>query len=41
MSAETDQEFLGDGIAEDVLTELSKLRWLLVIARNSCVNVLG
>ena len=35
MSAEADREFLGDGIAEDVLTELSKLRWLLVIARNS------
>lgn len=35
MSAEPDQEFLSDGIAEDVLTELSKLRWLLVIARNS------
>jgi TolB-like protein/cytochrome c-type biogenesis protein CcmH/NrfG len=35
MSAEPDQEFLGDGIAEDVLTELSKLRWLLVVARNS------
>lgn len=35
MSAEPNQEFLGNGIAEDVLTELSKLRWLLVIARNS------
>jgi adenylate cyclase len=35
MSAEPNQEFLGDGIAEDVLTALSKLRWLLVIARNS------
>jgi adenylate cyclase len=35
MSAEPDREFLGDGIAEDVLTELSRLRWLLVIARNS------
>ena len=35
MSAAPNQEFLGDGIAEDVLTELSRLRWLLVIARNS------
>jgi adenylate cyclase len=41
MSAETDQEFLGDGIAEDVLTELSKLRWLLVIARNSSFTYKG
>jgi adenylate cyclase len=35
MSTEPSQGFLGDGIAEDVLTALSKLRWLLVIARNS------
>ena len=41
MSAEPDREFLGDGIAEDVLTELSKLRWLLVIARNSSFTYKG
>jgi len=35
MPADPDQEYLGDGIAEDVLTELSRLRWLFVIARNS------
>ena len=35
MSRNPDQDFLADGIAEDVLTELSKLRWLFVIARNS------
>jgi TolB-like protein len=28
-------ELFGEGIAEDVVTELSKLRWLIVIARNS------
>ena len=35
MSGDRDREFLGDGIAEDLLTALSKLRWLLTIARNS------
>ncbi len=35
MSDDPDQEFFGDGLAEDVLTELSKLRWLFVISRNS------
>jgi TolB-like protein/Tfp pilus assembly protein PilF len=35
MSADPRHEFLGDTIAEDVLTELSMLRWLLVVARNS------
>jgi TolB-like protein len=27
--------FIAEGIAEDVVTELSKLRWLLVVSRNS------
>ena len=35
MSADQDQEFLADGIVEDVITELSKFRSLKVIARNS------
>ncbi|WP_432816945.1 adenylate/guanylate cyclase domain-containing protein [Sulfitobacter sp. JB4-11] len=35
MSADQDQEFLADGIVEDVITELSRFRSLLVIARNS------
>jgi adenylate cyclase len=35
MSGVQDLEFLGDGIAEDLLIELSRLRWLSVIARNS------
>jgi adenylate cyclase len=41
MSGNPDQEFFGDGIAEDVLTELSKLRWLFVIARNSSFTYKG
>ena len=35
MSSEPDQEFFSDGIASDIITELSRIRWLLVIARNS------
>src|ERR1044072_7311893 len=30
-----DQEFLADGISEDIITALARLRWLFVIARNS------
>ena len=30
-----DQEFLADGITEDIITALTRLRWLFVIARNS------
>lgn len=35
MSGDRDQEFLSDGISEDIITALSKLHWLFVIARNS------
>jgi len=35
MSGDPDQEYFGDGIAEDILTDLAKLPWLFVIARNS------
>ncbi len=35
MSGDPEQEYLSDGITEDIITALSKLRWFLVIARNS------
>ena len=35
MSGDLEQEYFADGIAEDVLTDLSKIGGLLVIARNS------
>src|SRR3954454_12058065 len=35
MSGDPDQEYFGDGIAEDIITALSKLRGFFVIARNS------
>ena len=35
MSGEPEQEYFSDGISEDIVTALSKLRWFFVIARNS------
>jgi len=35
MSEEPEQEYFSDGVSEDVITALSKLRWFYVIARNS------
>ena len=35
LSADPEQEYFADGIAEDLITQLSRLRDLLVIARNS------
>src|SRR5262249_14334960 len=35
MSGEIEQEYFADGISEDIVTALSKLRWFYVIARNS------
>src|SRR3974390_574456 len=35
MSGDPEQEYFADGISEEIITGLSKLRWLFVIARNS------
>ncbi|AZO38787.1 MULTISPECIES: adenylate/guanylate cyclase domain-containing protein [unclassified Mesorhizobium] len=35
MSGDPEQEYFGDGVAEDIITALSKLRGFFVIARNS------
>ena len=35
MSNEPEQDYFADGIAEDIITALSRLNWLFVIARNS------
>ena len=35
LSGDPDQDYLGDGIADDILTALAKSRWLFVMARNS------
>ena len=41
MSGDVEQEYFADGIAEDIITALSKSRWLFVIARNSSFTYKG
>ena len=41
MSGDPEQEFFADGIAEDVITALSRFRSLFVIARNSSFSYKG
>jgi adenylate cyclase len=41
LSGDPDQAHFADGIAEDVITMLSRVRWLLVIARNSSFTYKG
>ncbi|HMD63396.1 MAG TPA: adenylate/guanylate cyclase domain-containing protein [Stellaceae bacterium] len=41
MSGDSEQEFFADGIAEDIITVLSKSRLLFVIARNSSFTYKG
>ena len=41
MSGDPEQEYFADGIAEDIITGLSKLRWFFVIARNSSFTYKG
>jgi TolB-like protein/DNA-binding winged helix-turn-helix (wHTH) protein/tetratricopeptide (TPR) repeat protein len=35
MSGDPEQEYFADGMAEEIVTALSRIRWLFVIARNS------
>jgi TolB-like protein/cytochrome c-type biogenesis protein CcmH/NrfG len=35
MSGDREQDYFSDGISDDIITALSKLRWFFVIARNS------
>jgi adenylate cyclase len=35
MSGDPEQEYFSDGITEDIISALSRLRWFFVIARNS------
>ena len=39
MSGDPDQEYFADGISEDLITGLSRIRWLFVIARNSTLRL--
>ncbi len=41
MSGDPEQDYFADGIVEDILTGLARLRWLFVIARNSSFSYKG
>jgi adenylate cyclase len=41
MSGDPEQEYFSDGLADDIITELSRTRWLFVIARNSSFTYKG
>ena len=41
LSDDSEQEYFSDGISEDIITALSKLRWFFVIARNSSFSYKG
>ena len=41
MSGDPEQEYFSDGIADDIITELSRIAWLFVIARNSSFTYKG
>ncbi len=41
MSGDTEQEHFADGMAEDIITELSRMPWFYVIARNSTFTYKG
>jgi TolB-like protein/DNA-binding winged helix-turn-helix (wHTH) protein len=41
MSGDSEQEYFADGVVEDIITALSRMRWLFVIARNSSFTYKG
>ncbi len=41
MSGDPEQEFFADGMAEDIITALSRMPWFFVIARNSSFTYKG
>jgi adenylate cyclase len=41
MSGDPEQEYFVDGMVEDIITALSRIRWLFVIARNSSFSYKG
>jgi adenylate cyclase len=41
MSGDPEQEYFADGVVEDIITALSRVRWLFVIARNSSFTYKG
>jgi adenylate cyclase len=41
MSGDPEQEYFADGVVDDIITALSRMKWLFVIARNSSFTYKG
>jgi adenylate cyclase len=41
MSGDAEQQYFADGMVEEIITALSRIRWLFVIARNSTFSYRG
>jgi adenylate cyclase len=41
MSGDPEQEYFADGMVEEIITDLSRIRWLFVVARNSSFTYKG
>jgi TolB-like protein len=41
LSGDPEQEYFADGMVEEIITALSRIRWLFVIARNSTFTYKG
>src|SRR3954451_11216954 len=41
MSSDPEQDYFADGMVEEIITALSRIRWLFVIARNSTLTYKG
>jgi len=41
LSGDTEQDYFADGMVEEIITSLSRIRWLFVIARNSSFTYKG
>ncbi len=41
LSGDPDQDYFADGVVEDIISALSRMRWLFVIARNSSFTYKG
>src|SRR5919106_4714652 len=41
LSGDSEQEYFADGVVDDIISALSRIRWLFVVARNSSFTYKG
>src|SRR5918994_1851024 len=41
LSGDPEQEYFSDGVVDDIISALSRIRWLFVVARNSSFTYKG